>query len=73
MEKHIMRWSYWLGVACVALAIVARILNAFGLPVTIMETRGNSISFATFLQGAILFLITSIASSGFLLSKRQNS
>jgi hypothetical protein len=32
MEKHIMRWSYWLGVVFVVLAIVARLLNIFGMP-----------------------------------------
>jgi len=72
MAKHIMRWSYWLGVACVALAIVIRVLNVFGLPV-LLHTKGNPVSFATFLNGALLFLITSIASSGLLLFKRQNS
>jgi hypothetical protein len=73
MEKHIMRWSYWLGVICVALAVLTRLLNLVGLPTTLLQTRGDSISFRTFLTGAVLFLLTSIATAGFLWFKRQNT
>lgn len=72
MEKHIMRWSYWLGVVCVVLAVVIRILNALGLPTILLQTRGNAISFRSFVDGALLFLITSIATAGFVWFKRQN-
>jgi len=73
MEKHIMRWSYWLGVVCVVLAVVIRILNALGLPTILLQTRGNSISFRSFVDAALLFLITSIATAGFVWFKRQNA
>jgi hypothetical protein len=72
MEKHIMRWSYWLGIVCVLLAMVARILNILGLSTMLLQTRGNPLSFRTFVNGALLFLITSIATAGFVWFKRQN-
>jgi hypothetical protein len=73
MEKHIMRWSYWLGVVCVVLAIVTRFLNTLGLPTMLLQTRGNSISYRSFVDGALLFLITSIATAGFAWFKRQST
>lgn len=73
MEKHILRWSYWLGVICVALAIVARILNMTGLSTILIPTRGNPVSFRSFVDGSIILLLTSIASTGFLWFKKQNS
>jgi hypothetical protein len=73
MEKHIMRWSYWLGVICVVLAVVTRILNSLGMSTVLLQTKGDSISFRTFVDGALLFLITSIATAGFVWFKRQNT
>ena len=68
---QIMRWSYWLGVICVVLAVVTRILNALGAPTVLLQTRGNSISFRSFVDGALLFLITSIATAGFAWFRQQ--
>ena len=65
MEKHILRWSYVLGVICVALALVFRALDAlawFG-PI---RTMGGSVGYMSFLKGALLFLLTSIATSAYL-------
>jgi hypothetical protein len=73
MEKHILRFSYWLGVICVALAVIARILNMAGLSTIFIPTRGNPISFRSFVDGAILFLLAAIASAGALWFKKQNS
>jgi len=73
MEKHIMQWSYWLGVICVVSAIVTRFLNTLGLPSMLLQTRGNSISYRSFVDGALLFLITSIATAGFAWFKRQST
>lgn len=58
-----MRWSYWLGVGCVVLAVVTRVLNALGTPTVLLQTRGNAISFRSFVDGALLFLITCIATA----------
>jgi len=61
--RQIMRWSYWLGVGCVVLAVVTRVLNALGTPTVLLQTRGNAISFRSFVDGALLFLITCIATA----------
>ena len=73
IEKHIMRWSYWLGILCVVLAVVARILNSLGLSTVLLQTKGDAISFRTFVDGSLLFLVTSIATAGFVWFKRQNN
>jgi hypothetical protein len=73
MEKHIMQWSYWLGMACVLLAVVTRILNSLGVSTMLLQTRGNPVSFRTFVNGAMLFLLTSIATAGFVWFKRQSA
>jgi hypothetical protein len=72
MERHIMLWSYWLGVVCVVLTVATRFLNTLGLPTMLLQTRGNPISPRTFLDGALLLLITSIATAGYIWFKRQN-
>jgi hypothetical protein len=72
MEKHIMRYSYWVGMLCVGLAIVTRILNSLGMSPTLLQTKGNSISFRSFLDAALLLLLTSIATAAFIWFKRQN-
>jgi hypothetical protein len=74
MEKHIMRWSYWLGLVCVVLAAVTRILNTLGLSTTVLlQTRGNPVSPRTFLEAATPLLLTSIATASFTWFKRQNT
>lgn len=73
MEKHIIRWSYWLGLVCVALAAVTRILNTLGLSTILLQTRGNPLSPRTFLDAATLLLLTSIATACFIWFKRQNT
>jgi len=71
MEKHILRWSYWLGIVCVVLAVVTRILNTLGLSTVLLHTRGDPISFRTFVDGALLFLIACIATAGSAWFRRQ--
>jgi len=73
MEKNILRWSYWLGVICVVLAVVMRILNMFGVPATLLATRGNGFSYRSFVDMAVLLLLTAIATSGVIWSGKQNS
>jgi len=65
MEKLIMRWSYWLGVTSVVVAVVSRVLNSMGLSTVLLQTKGDTISFRTFVNGALLFLVTSIATAGY--------
>lgn len=71
MEKHILRWSYWLGVVCAVLAIVMRLSNALGFEFVHVPTKGNWIDFHSLLDAALLFLFIAIASSGYAGSKSQ--
>jgi hypothetical protein len=51
MGKQIIRWSYWLGAVFAALALLARALNVLGMNFLFFSTRGNAISYRTFLDG----------------------
>jgi hypothetical protein len=61
MEKLLIKLSYWLGVICLVVAVLSRLLNAIGIGFAQFSTRGNEVSYRTFLAGAILFLIMAIA------------
>jgi hypothetical protein len=73
METYILRWSYWLGVLSVLLAAVARVFNMLGWSTMLLQTRGNPVSFRTFVNGAMLLLLTAISSAAFIWFKRQNT
>jgi hypothetical protein len=61
--KLIARVTYWLGTLCFALALGARVMNALGFEMTHVSTRGNPIDFHSFIDGAVLSLLVSMASS----------
>jgi hypothetical protein len=63
MEKMIARWSYWLGMVCLVIAVIWRAVNACGfwLPMTI--TPGHTIWYLSFFHASILFLVASIATA----------
>jgi hypothetical protein len=64
MEKHIMRWAYWLGLIAALLAGVTRVLNMAGLvSTTLLQTKGNSISYRSLEDAAFLFLAVAIATA----------
>ena len=65
MERNIVHWSYWLGIATLVIALLWRALNALGvwLPATI--TPGNTVYYMSFYKGSLLFLVTAIASANY--------
>jgi hypothetical protein len=65
MGKHVIRWSYWLGAILAILALIARGLNMIGLNTLAFTTRGNEVSYHTFVEGAVLFFVISIATSSY--------
>ena len=67
MERQILRWSYWLGLACLIIAFVWRILAVFGLAL------GYFIFPLTFYKGSLLLFVVSIASAGYAWSKSQRA
>lgn len=62
MERHISIWSYWLGLLCALLTILFRALATLGIYPNLAPQAGAPISHYTFLYGAILLLLLSIAS-----------
>lgn len=63
MEKLIARWSYWLGIACLIIAVVWRIFNAFGLLQPLTVTPGRTVWYLSFLHGSVLFFATTVATA----------
>jgi hypothetical protein len=63
MEKLIGRWSYWLGIACVVIALGWRAVNAVGLLLPPTVAPGRAISYWSFYHGSVLLLAASIAST----------
>ena len=63
MEKQLSVLSYWLGIVCTLLALIFRLCTALNmLPPHMGAPGGNAISYMSFLHGAVLFFLLTIAS-----------
>jgi hypothetical protein len=62
MEKTIARWSYWLGIASLIVAITWKGGNIFGFWRALPPTPSD-ISYWSFFNASLLFFATSIASA----------
>jgi hypothetical protein len=68
MGKQIIRWSYWLGLVCLVISLVWRVLTAFGvLAFPLMK----NVSYSTIYRGAGLFFLTAIATAAHLWCEAQ--
>ena len=63
MEKQIVKWSYWLGIASAVIALVLRGLNAVGMLLPTVLLEGRTIWYMSFYKAAILFLMIAIATA----------
>jgi hypothetical protein len=70
MERKILQYSYWLGVVCVVVAIVWRGCNALGFFLANV-VPGITVSYQSFLKGAVLLLLTAIATQAYSAGSRQ--
>jgi hypothetical protein len=61
MAKHIAKWSYWIGLACLAVSIVWRTASALGMPAASLAD-GRTFGYLTFYRGGLLFFAATIAS-----------
>ena len=59
MEKHILQGTYWLGLACSALAILWKVLEVF----KVVHGGIGSLSYMTLYKGGLLFLVISLATA----------
>jgi hypothetical protein len=71
MEKHILRWSYWLGIASLVIAVVWRALNGLGLGSPMLLIRGESIYSMSFYKASLLLFVAAIATANYGSSKWQ--
>ena len=62
MEKQIIRWTYLLGVVCVAAAVLWRAAGLAGVNDQI-TVGGSLVTYMSFFKGAVLLLLTSIATA----------
>ncbi|HEY6943901.1 MAG TPA: hypothetical protein VI431_02085 [Candidatus Acidoferrum sp.] len=63
MEKQLSAIGYWLGLISTVLALIFRLLTAINrVPPFLGLPGGSSISYLSFLHGAVLFFVLSIAS-----------
>ena len=72
MEKHILAWSYWLGLASAVIALALRSLNALGLLLPHV-VYGRTFWYMSFFKGALLFLLISIATATYSWAHSQKS
>jgi hypothetical protein len=72
MEKHIMRLSYGLCLLSAALALIMRILSALNAPSVIFPGSGiSAVSYHSFMDGVILFFMTSVTTAAYVWVKKQ--
>jgi hypothetical protein len=71
MEKHIIQWSYWLGMASAVVALVMRAFNAFGIWLPQAMAQGRTVWYMSFYKGALLFFVIAIATANNMWSRRQ--
>ena len=62
MEKQLSAIGYWLGLLCTVLALIFRFFTALNIFLPHMAAPGgNAISYMSFLHGAALFFLLTIA------------
>lgn len=71
MQKHILHWSYWLGIASFVVALVWRGLNASGVWLPRNITPNQTITYMSFYKGGFLFLLVAIATANYIWSQRH--
>ncbi len=65
MEKKILQYSYWFGFLCVVVAVVWRGANAAGFFLWKI-VPGVTVFYMSFFKGALLLLITAIATAAYI-------
>lgn len=70
MEKHIVRWSYLLGLVCVFVAAVWRLAGAFGMSHQFCF-GGSLVGYWSFFRAAFLFLLLTVASASYAAAMKE--
>ncbi len=61
MERHILQWSYWLGIAGLIIAVLWKAVNTFGIPLPWSQFNLG----LTFYKGSLLLFVAAIASASY--------
>ena len=73
MEKQIGKWSYFLGVATVVIAVVWRLLAMLQLAPKQISTLPHTISYKTLQEGAFLLFAITVATAAYVYTQKHNS
>ncbi|MFB3923657.1 MAG: hypothetical protein ACE145_18180 [Terriglobia bacterium] len=68
MEKHLINYTHWLGVAAAAVALVWRVLIIAGVPEKVL-----GLSYMTAYKGALIFFLAAIATASCVWIKGQKT
>jgi hypothetical protein len=71
MEKQLSRLSFWLCCIFAILAIITRVMDAWGLPASFPQNKINPIGYHSFMDGVMLFTLLSVAVACFTYVKRN--
>jgi len=71
VEKHVVKWTYWLGIACAAIALIIRGLQVVGMYVTDYLPLWVRIGYMSFYKAGLLLLAVSIASATTMSARSQ--
>jgi len=66
MEKQVVQYTYWLGLAATLVALIWRGLVTAGLPERVLD-----INYMTAYKGALLFFLTAVATTSYAWLKSQ--
>lgn len=73
MEKQIGRWSYFFGLAGAVISLVWRVLTLLGVFPKELTAGEHTLTYDTFLKGALLFLVLTIATAGYVFTQKQGA
>ena len=70
MEKKILQYSYWLGIACLVVAVVGKACLVTGICST-STMQALPLTYMGFVKGAVMFLLTAVATGTYQASNRS--
>lgn len=70
MEKHIVRWSYLLGLVCALVAAVWRVASAIGMPRQ-FNLGGGFVGYWSFFSAAFLLLLVTVATASYMAAGKE--
>jgi len=71
VEKHIVKWTYWLGLLCAAVALIIRGLEVMGMYVSDYLPVWVKIGYMSFYKAGLLLLAVSIATATMIGARNQ--